>query len=111
MTREEKIEQLQSWVLHGHITTLDDLELEVSCAEYDGDDPIEWSDDILGPIGYNCCDKCGALYFSEELCWLDCLDLDENNPRDKALLNNLSKEPYEYCALCYECVGKLSKED
>ena len=57
MNRQEKIEQLQDWVEHGHILTADDLKLEISCAEYGGDEPIEWIDDILAPLEWNCCDK------------------------------------------------------
>lgn len=110
MTREEKIEQLQSWVLHGHIINLDDLRLEISCAEYAGDDPIDPYEDVLSPINYNSCDRCGDLYLSEEMCWLDCIDWEDGNPTDQAILNGINKEKIDYCAVCYKCLNELKEK-
>lgn len=106
MTRQEKIEELQNRVRHNSIGYFDDLNLEISCAEYDGDEPIEAIDDVLMPIEFNICDKCGALYPSEELCWVDYLDPEY----DQDLIDNIMAEDEDYCALCYECVKQLRKE-
>ena len=106
MTRQEKIEELQSRVRHNSIGYFDDLNLEISCAEYDGDEAIEAIDDVLMPMEFNICDKCGALYRSEELCWVEYLDPEY----DQDLIDNIMAEKEDYCALCYECVKELRKE-
>lgn len=111
MTREEKIEQLQSWVLHGHIINLDELKLEISCAEYVGDDPIDEFDDIIHPLGMNVCDRCGDILDSEVgLFWLDGFDWEDGNPTDQAILNGISKEKIDYCAVCYKCLNELKEK-
>ena len=106
MTRQEKIEELQSRVRHNSIGYFDDLNLEISCAEYDGDEPIEAIDDVLIPIEFNICDKCGALYPSEELCWVEYLDPEY----DQDLIDKITAGDEDYCALCYECVKQLREE-
>lgn len=104
MTREEKIEQLQDWVSKNHITTLDDLKLEISCAEYEGE-PIDEYDDILSQMEWNSCDRCGNLDDNMNLYWLEYdEDLSEN------LLKNMAREGVEYCAVCEECKKELEKE-
>ena len=106
MTRQEKIEELRSRVAHNKISNIDDLKLEISCAEYDGEEVIEEIDDILMPLSFNICDKCGALYRSEELCWVEYLDPEY----DQDLIDNIMAEDEDYCALCHECVKQLRKE-
>lgn len=105
MTRQEKIEQLQDWVEKNIIKTADDLRLEISCAEYKGDEPIEWFDDILAGIEWNCCDRCGALYPSEMLYWFDY----DDSPSEE-LIAGAVNEQADYCAICDECVAKLIKK-
>lgn len=107
MTRQDKIEELQSRVRHNSISTLDDLKLEISCAEYEGDEPIDEIDDVLSPIEFNICDRCGALYPSEELCWTDYLDPEY----DQDLIDAIEAEKEELVAICYECVKQLRKEN
>lgn len=106
MTRQEKIEELQSRVRHNSIGTFDDLKLEISCAEYEGDEPIDEIDDVLSPIEFNICDRCGALYPSEELCWTDYLDPEY----DQDLINAIEAEKEELVAICYECVKEMKGE-
>lgn len=102
MTRQERIELLQSWVEKNIVKTADDLKLEISCAEYEGDEPIEWFDDILAPLEWNCCDRCGALYPSEELYWLDYCEPSEY------LIAGAVKEKVDYCAVCEDCAKELT---
>lgn len=107
MTRQEKIEQLQDWVSKNQIRTLDDLKYEISCAEYQGDEPIDEWDDVLSPMEWNVCDRCGELWKSEELFWLEYaedLDISDN------LRRGLEQEDGEYTTLCEDCVKKLVEE-
>lgn len=109
-TRQDIIEDLQNRILKNRIATLDDLKLEISCAEYDGNEPIDEYEDVLSPMEWNVCDKCDDLYPSEELCWLDCIDWEENNPDDQAILNGIAEEDTDYCAVCYSCLSKLKEK-
>lgn len=111
MTRQQKIEQLKSWVEHQHITNIDDLKLEISRAEYEGDEPIEEFDDIIHPLGMNLCDRCGDIHDSEfGLFWLDGFDWEDGNPTDQAILNGINKEKIDYCAVCYKCLKELEEK-
>ena len=111
MTRQQVIEQLRSWVEHQHITNVDDLKLEISCAEYEGDEPIEEFDDIIHPLGMNLCDRCGDIHDSEfGLFWLDGFDWEDENPTDQAILNGINKEKIDYCAVCYKCLKELEEK-
>lgn len=105
MTRQEKIEELQDKVSKNYIKTIDDLKLEISCAEYDGDEPIDEYCDVLSPMEWNCCDLCGALYPSDELCWTDYLDPEY----DQDLIDNINLRGEDICAICYECVKQLKE--
>ena len=104
MTKEDKIQVLQDWVSKNHIINIKNLEL--ACKD-DGIDPYE---DVLSPMNYNTCDKCGDLYPSEELCWLDCIDWEDDNPDDRATLRGINAEDPDYCALCWECLAKLKEK-
>ena len=106
MTRQEKIEELQDRVRHNKISNIDDLKLEISCAEYDGDEIIDEMNNVLSPIEFNICDKCGALYKSDELCWVDYLDPDY----DQDLIDAVEAYDQELCAICYECAKELRHE-
>lgn len=102
MKREEMIEKIQDEVSKNYITTQE--ELKARCEE----SGLDWSDDILGGMGWNCCDRCGALGDSElDLCWIDCIDWSEDDSGDKKLLDNIAKEGVDYCALCWNCIGEL----
>ena len=107
MTRQEKIKQLKDWVEHQHITNIDDLKLEISCAEYEGDEPIDEYEDVIFPLGMNTCERCGDIYYSEELAWLDCIDWEDDNPDDIAIQKGIAKEKVDYCAICYSCLAQL----
>lgn len=109
-TREDIIDDLQNRIWKLRITTLDDLELEISCAEYEGE-PIDEYEDVLSPMGWNTCDRCGRLEDSEVgLLWLDGFDWEEDNPKDQAIIKALEQEGIDYCAICWECVNKLAKK-
>lgn len=103
MTKQEKIEQLQDWVSKNHIHDLDSLNLEISCAEYDGDDVIDAYDDILSPLELNTCDRCGDIWESERLFW-ECGDWDQDN---EDLIKGIDIEGKDYTALCGKCVKEL----
>lgn len=95
-----EIESLQDRVQHNKIATLDDLKLEISCGN--GGDIDEYND-VLEPMGWNACDRCGDLWESERLFW-------ENydwGPENKDLLKGAELEGKSYTALCEKCVGEL----
>lgn len=107
MTKQDRIEVLRDWVGKRNITNLDNL--EKICKTYD----LEWYDDILAGMGWNCCDRCGNLGDSEiDFVWLDYLELgdDEDDPKYKALYKGLQRESENYCAICDECVNELIKK-
>lgn len=104
------IEQLQDWCRKGyycHKGGADELEKEVG----------EYSiyEDVLEPIAYNICDRCGAVDWNEYLCWVDYLE--EGYERDDSIVAGLKAEwaEYEargeecvdYCALCDICENEL----
>ena len=101
MTRQEKIEDLQDKVSKNYILYYADL-----CKECDKGEDIDVFADVLSPMEWNCCDKCGALYPIEELCWVDYLDPDF----DGDLIDILGQESEEYGVLCYECVKELKND-
>lgn len=111
MTREEKIELLQDRVEHNKISNIDDLKLEISCAEYDGEEVIEPIDDILSPMGFNICDRCGKCGDTEQdFLWVDYFPWDEDDEGDKAIIKAMQYEGVDYCALCWNCVKKLKEK-
>ena len=103
MTRQEKIEQLQDWVEHGHLLTADALKNACVKLQKSYED-IDWFDDILAPLEWNCCDRCGALHPSEELFWLDYCEPSEE------LIAGAVNEQVDYCAICEECAKELTKK-
>lgn len=104
MTHEEIIEQLQDQVLHNRITQ---KELEQECDKFN----IDMFDEVIHPLGYNLCDRCGDYGNSEQdFCWLDYFPFEDDNPNDQALLRGIGKEKYEYCAICWDCVKELQKK-
>ena len=52
MTREEKIELLQDQIEHGRISS---AELGAECEKNE----IELHEEVLAPIGFTYCDRCG----------------------------------------------------
>ncbi len=98
MTRQEKIEELQDKVGKNYITRIDEL------MEYEPE--IDVFNEVLSPMEWNICDKCGALYKSDELCWVDYLDAEY----DQDLIDLIDKEDENICAICYECVKELKHD-
>lgn len=104
MTKQDKIEVLRDWVWKRNITKRDDLERV--CKQYD----LDWYDDILSGMEWNCCDRCGNLDDATYgFIWLDWYEWTESK-EDKALQKGLEKEKYNYCALCDECIEELIKK-
>lgn len=104
MTRTEAIELLQDQVQHNR---LEKQEFYDRCKEYG----LDWFDDVLGPMGYNVCDKCGDYGDSEaDFCWVDSMDWDDSNPEDKIIIDNIAKEGVDYCAVCWDCLNQLKGE-
>lgn len=106
-TRQDIIEDLQNRIWKNRIATLDDLRLEISCAEYDGNEPIDEYDDVLLPMEWNVCDRCGELWESERLYWESCDWEDTNNAN---LIRGIKGEQGDYTALCSKCVAELIKK-
>ena len=104
LTREERIELLQSQVQHQRITT---KELGVMCEQNN----ILLHEEVLEPIGFNTCDRCGEYGDSEmDFVWVDCFPWDEDNENDQAIIKAMEQEGVDYCALCWSCVEKLKKK-
>lgn len=101
MTREEKIEQLQDQVEHNRITG---KELGEICDKYN----LSVYEDVLSPIEYTYCDRCGALERVDEACWVDYMDLDDEN--DKKVHVLLMKEDKNCCAICDMCYHELANK-
>ena len=103
MTREERIETLQDQITHGRISS---AELGAECEKHD----IDLHDEVLSPIGFNTCDKCGEYGDSElAFLWVDSYDWNEDKD-DKAILKAIELEGVDYCALCWDCVSKLKEK-
>lgn len=104
MTREEKIELLQNQAQHYRISK---EELGKECEDND----IELYDEVLEPIGFNICDRCGDYGDSElDFLWVDSYDWWEEDEDDKAILKAIEIEGVDYCALCWDCVDELKKK-
>lgn len=104
MTREERVELLCDQVQHNRITI---KELEKECKEYN----IELHEEVLEPIGWNTCDRCGECGDRElDFLWVDCFPWDEDNEGDQAIIKAIQFEGVDYCALCWDCVSELKEK-
>ena len=104
MTREEKIELLQDQIEHGRISS---AELGAECEKWD----IELHEEVLEPIGWNTCDRCGECGDSElDFLWWDNYDFWEQSKDDKAIIKAVEIEGVDYCALCWDCVKELKEK-
>lgn len=97
--RAELIDELKHQVRKNSFR--DFKELERFCEAHE---IFVW-EDILHPIEWNCCEKCGSLWPSEELYWLDYME--EISPE---LERGLAKEGMDYCCLCEDCVKALVED-
>lgn len=104
MTHAEQIEHLQDEVYRGHINNIDQLLVE--CEKH----KLEAYEDVLLPMEWNCCDRCGQLAPSDEFLWLDFFSWDDDNPKDVAMQAALEKEQEDYCAICDGCATELIKK-
>lgn len=107
MQKEEAKEDLQDKVSSNVIINLDDLKKE---CEKNGLDAF---DDVLSPMEWNSCDRCGNLGCSDgDFLWVEGMDVD--NEDDWALWTVIGKEERGtksyYSALCWDCVKKLKKK-
>ena len=104
MTRQDKIDLLQDQAQHYRISK---EELGKECEEND----IELHEEVLEPIGFNTCDRCGECGDSElDFLWVDYFPWDEDNEGDKAIIKAMQDEGIDYCALCWNCVKKLKEK-
>lgn len=104
MKREDIIERLKDNVFHNRITR---DELIKECEDND----IELYEEVLEPIGYNTCDRCGDYGDTElDFLWVDGFDWDEEHPKDKAIIKAMEQEGVDYCAVCWDCINKLAKK-
>lgn len=103
-TKQDIVEFLQDQVLHNRI---DIDKLEEECKHYD----IDLFDEVIHPIGYNLCDRCGDFGDSEQdFLWVDCFNWQDDNPKDQAVIRAMEQEGIDYCALCWGCVNKLAEK-
>lgn len=104
MTLKDRIRLLQSQVQHNRITA---KELGEECEKHD----ILLHEDVLEPIGYNTCDRCGEYGDTElDFLWVDCFPWEEDYDEDQAILKAMNNEGIDYCALCWDCVSELKKK-
>ena len=94
-------EQLQDKVWKNYILNIRDLESE---CERLGLEPYE---DVLSGMEYNSCDRCGDLWASDTLIWLDYID-DELSAKDECMLRGVEKSGEEYCCICDKCYRDLA---
>lgn len=113
-TRQDIIDDLKNRIWKGRIQTLDQLKLEISCADYDGDEPIDEFEDILSPMEWNSCDRCGALGESDgDFLWYEGFEFNEDDEVEMRVAHTIenSWENGEYwSALCWECMNELKKK-
>lgn len=103
-TRQDIIEDLQNRIYKNRIANIDELEEAIKQTGLD----LDHYDDVLAPMGYNTCDRCGDLADTEVgLFWLDGFDWEDGNPTDRKILNALNKEQADYSAICYKCLNEL----
>lgn len=98
MNRQEKIEELQDKVRKNYITNIEELN------KYEPE--IDVFNDVLSPMEWNVCNKCGDLYKSDELYWTDYLDPEY----DQDLIDAVEAYDQELCAICCECAKELRHE-
>ena len=104
MTRQEKIDELQDKAQHYRISK---EELGKECEDND----IDLHDEVLEPIGFNTCDRCGDYGWSEQdFLWVDYFPWDEDNKADMAILKAIEIEGVDYCALCWDCKDELREK-
>lgn len=104
MTREETIENLQDYVKKNYIVDIEQLEREIKASGYE----LEPIDDVLSPIEYNVCDRCGGLVPScYGLNWVDYLN--ENAEDYEDVLKGIETEGEDICAFCDTCFNALAR--
>ena len=107
MTKNDKCEVLQDWVSKNYLTT--DKALQDACRHEQNTSgvSIDWFEDVLAPMGWNCCDRCGALGDAElDFAWVDYMDYEY----DEQILDAITKEGGDYCAVCWKCCEELKKK-
>lgn len=104
MTREEKIELLQDQITHGRISS---AEIGAECEKNE----ILLHEEVLEPIGWNTCERCGECGDSElDFLWVDYFPWDEDSKEDQAIIKAIEIEGVDYCALCWDCVKELKEK-
>lgn len=95
--RHEIIENLQDQVQHNMLAT--EKELKKECKKCG----LDMWEDILHPMEWNSCERCGSLWESDQLYWQYC-DWSEES---EELQRGLKKDGGEYTTLCENCVREL----
>lgn len=91
------IDNLQDQVQHNILAT--EKELEKECKKHG----LDMWEDILHPMEWNSCERCGSLWESDQLYWQYC-DWSEES---EELQRGLKKDDGEYTTLCENCVREL----
>lgn len=107
MLRADIIDDIRNRVGKNRFANIDELEKECKRFAFD----IEPFDDILSPMGWNCCDRCGELGDSElDLNWLEYgfFDYIDDNPKAQAILRGYEKEEWEYACVCDRCIEQMA---
>lgn len=107
-TRRMVVEELRNRVYHNHISDIKELGGE--CGKFKGAE-IDPYEDVLHPMEYNTCDRCGDIEDSETgFFWIDGFEWENGNPEDEAILKGLEEEKVDFCAICYDCLNELKEK-
>lgn len=105
---ETVIAEIKDKVSKNNIQTLKDLERE--CERYD----LEVYEDILSPMEWNSCDKCGALGCSDgDFLWVEGFEWDEHDEVEVLVARTIESawDLGEYwSALCWDCVAEIKQK-
>ena len=101
MTKDEVIDEIRTKCYKQYITTFGEL---CNVCDLEGVEPF---DDVLSPIEWDCCDRCGDLHDSDNFMWVQGFPFEDDNEGDQKLLKALDKVNNEYDTLCWKCVREL----
>lgn len=102
MTRQEFIENLQEDIKKGYYYHKGGVdELDKLCKEHD----IDMFEEVVFPIEDNTCERCGAVDWTENLCWVDYMD--ETSEADQKVWAEISKEGIDPACICGDCYHEL----
>ena len=98
-------EELRDKVSKNYITTYDELEL--ACKEHG----LEVYEDILSPMEWNSCDRCGKLGCSDgDFLWTEGFEWDLENEVERRVADYIADKwdfGEYWSALCWECIDDI----